>query len=62
MYGVTALFGHAVTLDAAKNVSLKKVFSVKFKNYFKKVLEIKKIMSLSAISTASTTEGYSMLL
>jgi hypothetical protein len=43
MYGVAALFSHAVTLDAAKSVSLKKVFSVKFKNCSKKVLEIKKL-------------------
>jgi hypothetical protein len=61
MYGVAALFGHAVTLDAAKNVSLKK-FSVSNLKIVLKSVRNKKNYVLSAISTASTTEGYSMLL
>jgi hypothetical protein len=42
MHGATALVRHAVSLGAAKSVSVKKI-GVRFENSYKKVLEIKKI-------------------
>jgi hypothetical protein len=42
MHGAATLFGHAVALGVAKSVSFEKKSSVRFRNCFKKVLQIKK--------------------
>jgi len=43
MHGATQAFGRARTIGAAKSVSLKKTYRVRFKINFQKVLKLKKI-------------------